>query len=220
VKSIDAWPFWERAVFWNVIAIVGVYIGFASSGVKLPVIFEMRIAVFTIAFMNLMFLIARPRIYARKTVGGTVPNRFSVVYEILTEHPFVTALIILQLWGAARAIAASVVMIQASASDYVRSLPNAHSMTLRLIGSSVLMASVALLWVLAAIGLWKIRSWAWWLALALNGLAAITGIVIQFVKLDPSIIDLAAIAAVFLLLIRPVRAEFRRSKPVVNEVAV
>ena len=220
MTSVDSWPFWQRAIFWNVIAIVGVYVGFASSSVKLPVIFEMRIAVFTIAFMDLMFLVVRPRIYARKTAGGNLANPFSVVCEILAEHPFVTALLILQLWGAARAIAASVVMMQASASVYVRSLPNAHSMTLRLIGSSVLMASVALLWVLAAIGLWKIRSWAWWLALALNGLAAMTGIVIQFFKLDPSIIDIVAIAAVFLLLLRPVRAEFRGSERVVNEATV
>jgi len=220
VKPLDQWPFWERAVFMNVIATVGVYIGFASSGNKLSVFLEMRIAVFTIAFMNLMFLVIRPRINARKGAGGTVPNPWSVVYEVLAERPFVTALLVLQLWGAARAAAATVVMMQASASDYVRSLPNAHSMMLRLIGSSVLMASVAVLWLLAAIGLWQIYSWAWWLALALNGLAATIGMVIQFFKLDLSLLDLVAIAAVLLLLLRPVRAEFRGSKPEVNEAAV
>jgi hypothetical protein len=135
----------------------------------------------------------------------------------MMTHP---ALLVLRLWGAARAAATTVVMVQASASDYVRSLPNAHSMTLRLISSSVLMASVAVLWLLAAIGLWRIHSWAWWLALALNGLAATFSMVLQFFKLDLSLLDLFAIAAVLLLLLRPVRAEFRGSKPKVNEATV
>jgi hypothetical protein len=93
-------------------------------------------------------------------------------------------------------------------------------MTLRLISSSVLMASVAVLWLLVAIGLWRIHSWAWWLALALNGMAATFGMVLQFFKLDLSLLGLFAIAAVLLLLLRPVRAEFRGSKPEVNEAGV
>ena len=143
MKPLYEWPFWKRVVFTNVIAAVGVYVGFASSGVKLSVILEMRIAVFTIAFMNLMFLVVGPRIYARKADGGTAPSPFSVSYEVLAERPFVTVLLVLQLWGVARATAGGVVMMQASASDYVRSLPNAHSMRLRLIGSSVLATGVA-----------------------------------------------------------------------------
>jgi hypothetical protein len=220
VKPLDQWPFWERAVFTNVIAAVGVYIGFASSGNKLSVNLEMRIAVFTIALFNLMFLVVRPRMNARKTASGAVPNPWSVVYEVLAERPFVTALLALQLWGTAQAAATTVVMMQASASNYVRSLPNAHSMSLRLLGSSVLMASVAVLWLLAAIGLWRIHSWAWWLALFLNGLAATVSVVIQFFKLDMSLLDIFAIAAVLLLLLRPVRAEFRGGKPQGNELAV
>jgi hypothetical protein len=220
MKPLDQWPFWERAALTNVIVTVGVYIGLASAGTKLSVILEMRIAVLTIAFMNLMLLVVRPRINALKAAGGTVPNPWSVVYEVLSERPFITLLLLVQLWGTAQAASTTVVMMQASASDYVRSLPNAHSMSLRLIGSSVLMASVAVLWLLAAIGLWRIHSWAWWLALVLNGLAATVGMVIQFFKFDLSLLDPFAIAAVLLLLLPPVRTEFRGSKPEVNEAAV
>ena len=220
MRPLDQWPFWERAVFTNVIAVAGVYIGFAASGTKLSVSLEMHIAVFTIAFMNLMFLVVRPRINVRKASGTAAPNPWSVVYEVLAERPFVTILLVLQLWGAARAAATTVVFMQASASDYVRSLPNAHSMTLRLIGSSVLMACVAVLWLVGAIGLWRNYLWAWWLALVLSGLAAIVGIVLQFFKSDVSLLDLVAIAAVLLLLIRPVRGGFHGTKREVNEPAV
>jgi uncharacterized membrane protein (DUF2068 family) len=220
VKPLDQWPFWERAVFTNVIAAAGVYIGFALSDVKPSAVIEMRIGVFVFAFMNLMFLVVRPRIRNRKAVGGVGTNPWSVIYEVLAERPLVTALLFLQLWETARAASTTIVFMQASASDVVRSLPNAHSMTLRLIGSSVLMASVAILWLLGAIGLWRNYSWVWWLALVLNGLTAIVGLVIQFLKPDVSLLDPFAMAAVLLLMLRPVRDGFRGNKRAVNEAAV
>jgi uncharacterized membrane protein (DUF2068 family) len=219
LKPLDQWPFWERAVFWNAIAVAGLYIGFASSGTKGSVDLEVRIAVFIVAFMNLMFLVVRPRMIVRKANGMAAPNPWRVIYEVLAQRPFVTALVFLQLWGAARAAGTTSSFMQTSASAYVRSLPNAHSMTLRLIGVSMLMAIVAVLWLLGAIGLWQSYSWAWWLALVLNGLALTTGVVIQFFKLDLSLIDLFAIAAVLLLLLRPVRAEFRSSSTQSNGAA-
>ena len=71
------------------------------------------------------------------------------------------------------------------------------------------MAAVAALWLLAAVGLWRGDSWAWWLALILNGLAAAVTIALQLMKRDEFLLDPLAIAAVALLLYRPVRMQFR-----------
>jgi hypothetical protein len=212
-------PLWKRVLFTNAMAAGGVWIGFASSGVKLSAILQSRIAVFTVIFMNLMFLVVAPRINAQKNAGGTSLNPWRVFYQVLSERPLITALVILQLLAVARATATTVVFMQTSASEYVRSLPNAQSLSLRLIGASVLMAGVASLWVLTTVGLWRSRPWAWWLALVLNGLAAMVSVALQLIKHNEFLIDPLAITAVVLLLLRPVRIQFRRSDTAVAGVA-
>jgi len=209
MNQVDRWPIWRRAVLTNVMTAIGVYIGFASSDVKLSVDLRVRIAVFTFALMNLMLLVVRPRVLAQVSAGTGTRNPWRVFYDVICGRPFITLLCVLQLVGVAQATSATMKFIQASASDYVRALPNAETATLHLIGASALMAAVAALWLLAAVGLWRGDSWAWWLALILNGLAAAVTIALQLMKRDEFLLDPLAIAAVALLLYRPVRMQFR-----------
>ena len=209
-------PFWKRAVFTNAIAAIGVYVGFASSGVKLPTILQSRIAVFTFAFLNFMFLVVAPRINAPKNAGEAALNPWRVFYQVVSERPFITILLVLQLWAVARAAAATVVFMQTSGSEYDLSLPNAQLISCRLVGASVLMAGVTFFWLLATVGLWRSRPWAWWLALVLNGLAAAVTVALQLIKRNEFLLDPLAITAVVLLLLRPVRIQFRRHEPAVE----
>jgi hypothetical protein len=219
VTSPSQSPFGKRAFVINAGTAIGVYIAFRFSGVKLPIILAVRIAVFTFALINLMLLVVAPRLKALKMVGTAAPNLWRVAFQVLAERPFIIALLILQLLGVSRATATAIVLIQTSLSDYVRGMPNAHSMTLRLMGASVLMVGVAFCWLLGAIGIWPSRPWAWWLVLVLNGLSATVSGVLQILKLDAFLLDPLAMLAVMLLLVRSVRKEFRGGQTTVKEVA-
>jgi hypothetical protein len=209
MTHVDRWPIWQRAVLTNVVTAIGIYIGFASSDVKLSVDLRVRLAVFTFAFMNLMLLVVRPRVLAQHFAGAGAQNPWGAFYEVVCGRPFITVLCVFQLVGVARATSTTIKLIQASVSDYVQALPSAETATLHLIGASALMATVAALWLLAALGIWRGDSWAWWLALALNGLAAAVTIALQLMKRDEFLLDPLAIAAVALLLYRPVRIQFK-----------
>ncbi|MGC1170912.1 MAG: hypothetical protein WA886_18545, partial [Candidatus Acidiferrales bacterium] len=78
MASFNGLPFWRRAFLTNAVAIVGVFIGFASSGVQLPTILKARIAVFTIALMNFMLLVVGPRITSQKNKGEATAHPWSV----------------------------------------------------------------------------------------------------------------------------------------------
>jgi hypothetical protein len=209
VASFNGLPFWKRAFLTNAVATVGVLIGFAFSGVQLPTILKARIAVFTIALMNFILLVVSPRIISQKNKGEATAHPRSVAYQVLTERPFVVALLTLQLLGVSRAAATTILFLETCTSTNVRGVANAQSMSLRLMGAAVLMGGVAALWLLGAVGLWRSRPWAWWLVLVLNGLAAAISCVLQVLKPDEFLLDPAAMTAVVLLLFRSVRTEFR-----------
>jgi hypothetical protein len=219
LKPLVQWPLWQRAILWNVTAAVGVCIGLAWSRGKASVSAEAYIVVFTVALINLMFLVAVPRIHVQRTTGIATQDPWSVIWQVLAERPFVTVLLILQLIGVSRAVATTIELFQASGSDYIRALPNAHSMTLRLMGASMSLAGVAALWLTGAIGLWRSRTWAWWLVLVLNGISATVTGVLQVMRLDKFLIDIPATGVVVLLLLRPVKMEFRRGKTAAKQVA-
>jgi hypothetical protein len=217
--KMNKWPLWGRIVFVNTIAFVGAVIGFASSGdyARLSPSIVVPICTFLFALANLMFLEVVPRMGTRSSAGAAKPNPWGILYDVLSSKPLITLLLVIQLIGTSRTTASTIIVLRTSTSDYIRSLPNATSMAQRLIWSSVPLACVAFLWLLSAIGVWQRRLWAWWLALALNGLAATTTIALQFAttflhlgKPSGFLLDLPSIAAVVLLLLPSVRTDFRK----------
>jgi hypothetical protein len=220
MKSLDQRPLSQRVLFTNAVAVGGVLLGFAVSDVKPSARVCVYIAVFVVALMNLMFLAVRPRLVALRATGATALNPFRTFYEVLKERPLITVLCVFQLIAACRATATTIQIIQSAASEYVRSLPNAHSVTLRIELASILMAADSALWFLSAIGLWRTRSWAWWMALVLNALAAIVSLLVQLAAMNQFLFDPLAALAVVLLLIQPVRKYFRRSNAIVEQAAL
>ena len=208
---MDEWPVWKRIVYTNSIALASVYIGFRTADTRLSVKLYVYIAVFIIAFVNFIFLVAQPRITAQRNAGGATPNPWHVMYKVLTERPLITLLVILQLSGASQCISTTIVLMQTAYSDYVQHLPNAQSMKLRLMIFSGVMAAVAVLWLSSGTGLWRRQQWGWRLAFVLNALAAATTAILQVWKPSRLWLDPLAVAAVILLLLRTVRVDSRKS---------
>jgi hypothetical protein len=207
MASVGDWPPWKRLVFANATGGVGAWMGLARSGIKLSLQIQVPIAVFTIAFMNLMLVVVAPRISKQRSAGVAGPNPFKVLYEILRERPFIATLCILQLLGASRSTAATLEFLQASASAYVRSQANAEVLIHRLLLASLLVGVVAVLCFSSAIGLWLKRSWGWWLAMILNALAATVSMILQILSPHQFLLDPIATIAVVILLVRPVRKD-------------
>ena len=124
---------------------------------------------------------------------------------LVRERPLVAFLVVLQLFGTSQSATAAVTFFQVSRGEYIRSLPNASTLEFRTLAISGAMAIVASLWLAGAVGLWNGRSWAWWLALVLNGLAASVTIVLQLLALHSYLLDAGAIVAVVLLVLPTVR---------------
>jgi hypothetical protein len=219
MKSLDQRPLLHRALFTNAVAVAGVFFGFAVSAVKPSVRVGVYIAVFVIAFMNLMFLGVRPRLVALRAAGATALNPFGTLYEVLKERPLITVLCILQLVSACQATATTIQIVQSTASEYIRSLPNSPAVMLKMEIASTLMAAESALWVLSALGLWRTRSWAWWVALVLNSLAAIGSLLVQLAAPNQFLFDPLATLCVVLLLVPAVRKYFRQSNATVEQIA-
>ena len=208
MKPVDQWPLWARALFWNACIAAGEFLGFALSRTNLSSDLLARIGVFTLAFMNVMLLSVRPRILAGRTNGNLV-KPWSALYRVIADRPLAITVFVLQLLGVGRATAATISLARTSMSAYVAAQPNAQHLIHRLVGASVVMAAVAILWTVGAVGLWQNRRWAWWLALVLNGLAAATCAILQVLKPDQFLLDIPSTIAVVLLLFPSVRNGFR-----------
>ena len=211
MKSFDKWRLLQRVLFTNAIAVAGILLGFAISDVTPTACARVYIVVLVVTFLNLMLVVVRPRLAAQRASGATALNPFRTLYQILKERPLITVLCICQLLAACRATATTIQIVQTMGSDYVRGLHNAQSALLRLELASVLTAADSTLWFLSAIGLWRTRSWAWWVALVLNSLAAIISVVVQVAAPNKFLVDPIAIVAAVLLLIQPVRKRFREN---------
>jgi uncharacterized membrane protein (DUF2068 family) len=207
--SFDRWPLWKRALVANAIAASGVILGFASSGAKLSPEYSVPIAVYTFAFIDFMFLAVRPRIMADRAIGTPKPTLSGIALDIVRERRFIVVLVVIQLLAVSRAATSAAKFIKWSHSSYVHSLSNASTIAPRMVAMSGVMAGVALIWLLSAIGLWRRRSWAWWLALVLNGLATGISLILQLLRWGTYLLDAPASIAVVLLLLPRVRTEFR-----------
>lgn len=201
--NFDQWSVGKRALVVNALGIAGVALGFASSGVKLSPTYSVPITVFAFAFLNVIFLILRPRIVAARAGGKPKAAALHLLVDMVRERPLVVALVVLQLIAVSRSVTASVTFLSLAS---FRSLLDPSNLSFWMAVYSGVMMLVAGIWLTSAVGIWCRRSWAWWLALILNSLAAGITAVLQLVDLHAYVIDIGAITALILLLLPAVRS--------------
>jgi hypothetical protein len=201
--NFDQWSVWKRAFIVNVLGVIGVALGFTSSEVKLSPAYTVPIAVFTLAFLNLMFLILRPRIVATSAGGKPGAAALPMLVNVVRERPLVVLLVVLQLIAVSRSVTASVTFWGLAS---FRSLLDPSNLSFWMVVYSAGMMLVAGVWLMSAVGIWCRRSWAWWLALVLNSIAAGITAVLQLLDLHSYIIDVGAITALVVLLLPAVRS--------------
>jgi hypothetical protein len=210
------WPLWKRALFINIAGVVGVALGFATSDVKLSPSFCVPVAVFVFASLNLISFSLLPRIAANRTLGQqtSIPNAF---IGLVRERSFIFLLLINQLIGASQLLTIAVSLIQVLVRRATPPTASAQSVLF----STLVIIAVAAVWTLSALGLWRSRAWAWWLALALNGIHVLVIFVAQYLALFvlgryESLVgwsEIASVIALIVLMLPIVRAEFRGSRP-------
>ncbi len=211
----DDWSEWKRATALNLTGSLGLLIGFFSAGVRLSPDYYAYASVFALAYLNFMFLVVRPQLLeARRTKPES--SMWHVLLKILRDRLFIIVLVVLQLLGVSRSAGTSARFLLYARSAYVRGLANATVSAHRLTLISVEMTFIALIWLLSAIGLWQGRSWAWWLAVVLNGLAAGISAAVQLASWHSYALDTFPTIALVFLFLPMVRN--RGKKVVVNAV--
>lgn len=210
---------WRRAFIVNALGAAGVALGFALSETKPLPKYCVPIAVFVLAFLNLMFLVVRPRSLAARAGGKPKVAAFPLLVDVVRERPIIVLLVILQLLGVSRSATAAVTFLQVANGEHLRSLRDPSDLGFWMVVYSGVMMVVAGVWLASAVGVWFSRSWAWWLALVLNGLAASITAVLQLLDWHSYVLDIGAITAVVLLLLPTVRSEKGESRWHVARIA-
>lgn len=219
--TFDTWPLWKRAITINVLGLGGVGMGFASSDIKLSPELCTPVLVFTLALLNFLMLEVRPHMLVNRALGRR--NSFSeAAITSVHERPLVLLLLINQLIAVSQLLTIAIAVVQLLISGRVHSLPNASTVNVGMLPiSAAVMTGVAAIWLTSAVGLWRGRSWAWWLALFLNGLAVFVFLGMKLLVLilhkQQSLSfgwrELMASAACIILLLPGVRNDFRPQKP-------
>jgi hypothetical protein len=158
--------FWQRTKFlWlNAAAICGLIVGFRLSSKMLSANASAYLVVFFLAFFNLIAFVVAPRLHAIPAGEGSRRNVYHELWIVLIEQPAITILFFIQLCAVARCFGSATLIFETASGNYVKGLSNAGSMYARLIGASILLLAVGLVWLWSAIGIWRARRWAWWLA--------------------------------------------------------
>ena len=165
------------------------------------------VTVAVLALFNFMFLVVRPRIFAKRAEGITGLGAFRMLSMVVKERPFITVLVVIQLAGTSRAATTAVKLFQWSIRDH-RDPRTGANLSERLMLTGILMSVISLVWLLSAIGIWLSRRWAWVLSLVLNGLAATVTVALQLLNTRTYLIDAPALVALVVLLLPIVRIEY------------
>jgi uncharacterized membrane protein (DUF2068 family) len=193
-----------RVIWWNLTIIVGIVLGFMTVPQLPSGNTTARIAIFWLAYFNLVLFVVKPRHMA----SGRNNDLLQTSWLAITERPIVSLLVVMQLWSAGQAVGSVITLISA-----YRVAISQH-LEARLIVVSTVMSIICALWLAGAFGLWQQKKWGWWLAVILNSLSACTGIVVQvaaLAALKPRefLVDPIAIATVVVLLMARTRLVFR-----------
>jgi len=219
--SFDVWPLWKRTVAVNIVCVAGVAIGFASSDVKLSPAYCVPIGVFTLALLNFLLLVVRPQVVMSRQHGDGLDFWVAFV-AVVRERPLMLLLLINQLIGASALLIPATILFRLLIGGGIHQLPSKSSINVRMLPvSASVLTAVAAIWILSAIGLWRCRSWAWWTAILLNGLAIVVSVSLDLLAL--AVLkqhtfsfgwrEVTETTACILLLLPVVRDEFRRVKP-------
>jgi hypothetical protein len=137
---MDDWPLWKRVSFVNVATLIGISMGFASAQAPLSPSYCVPVAVLAGALMNVMFLVARPKIIKARREGLDPPTVWVALWSVVRERPVIILIVVLQMIGTSRSLTTAVIFIQSSRSSYVRSLPSASMIATRMIATSFLIS--------------------------------------------------------------------------------
>jgi O-antigen ligase len=186
--------------------VAGIIVGFWSAPQLLSGQVTGTVAVAFFSWFNLLFLVAQSRVAKRPAEARS--NVYKEAWCAIAKRPLISVLVLLQLWGVARCLGSVMTLGRAYSN------PETVSQDLqgRVLLVCALLAIVGLLWLAGAAAIWKTRTWSWWLALALNGLAAGTTMLIQMFKRDEFLIDPVAVL-MFVLLILPVTRRQFKTQP-------
>jgi len=219
--TFDIWPLWKRALALNIVCVAGIGIGFASSNVKLSPAYCVPIGVFTLALLNFLFLVVRPQIVMSRPQGDRLVFSEAFVAAV-RGRPLVFLLLINQLFGASAMLIPATMLFQLLIGGGIDKLPNATKINVRMLPvSASVLTAVAAIWIVSAVGLWRSRSWAWWVAIFLNGLAVVVSVGVDLLGLvvlkqhtfSFGKREMTETTACIVLLLPVVRDEFRRVKP-------
>ena len=191
--------------FWNAVLLLGIFVGFASAQKPLSPDYCVPIGIFVLGVMNVTLLVVRPRLLASKAAGDSTATAWRLFFTVIRERLLIVFIVVFQLIGTSRSMTTAVKFMQGAHGNYAHGLPNASTITHRMIVMSLVMAGVGLTWMAGAIGLWIGHSLGWWLAVVLNALAATVAIGLQFLNWHTYIFDVPATAAVVLLVLPSVR---------------
>lgn len=212
--DLDQLPVWKRASVINLAVAAGLGIGMSSAGFAVPPKIYVPTAIFTFALLNALFFAVRPRVLAAKRAGSaTTP--LHVMKDAIRDHWVIIAVVALQLIGTSRTATTASNFVRWSAGRYVEQLPNAPFVAHRMILPATLMGIVSLIWLTGAVELWRGSRRGWWIAVVLNGLAAIVGDGVQLINPHQFLFDPASTTAIILLMLPTVRGWYgiKRTTP-------
>jgi len=206
--NFDDWSLVKRALLVNILGVAGVWIGVATTMVDVSNTYAVRIGLLAFVLLNFLFLAVRPRIMAARRMGAAESSTWHLIRNLLRERWIIAALIVNQLVVVSHLTEIAVLTSQRLVDKYIRGFYRAPSEDPRFLVISALLMLLAAIWLSSAVGLWRNRSWGWWLAVVLNGLVSALSLVRLFLSGGARLIDGPSTAALIVLLLPTMRNRF------------
>lgn len=214
--SFDEWSLPARAISVNIIGVAGVWLGVINANVPPSPVYVVRIGLGTLLVLNFLFLAVRPRIMAERKLGDSARSDLCVIADLFRDRWIICGLVVNQLVAVSLWTEIGVIVAPGPVDRYIRGFSNAPLGDSQVLASATFFILLAAIWLGSAIGVWRARPWAWWLALALNVMLATWSLIRLFVARGSTSIDAQSVAAVIVLLLPSVRNRFLpgRKEPV------